>query len=150
MPLPRTEAVVEDGIDRKLHIGAQVYVSVAGEVRSDLALGEARAGVPLTTDSLMLWMSSVKPVAAIATLQLLERGLLELDDPVHRHLPEFGANGKEAVTVRHVLTHTGGFPNVALQWSATPWDSILAEICAAPLEPDWIPGERCAYHVASG
>lgn len=148
--LPRTRAVIERGVEDGTHIGAQVYASVAGRVRADLAVGEARRGVALAPDSLMLWMSSVKPVAAVAVLQLRERGLVELDDAVCRHLPEFAAGGKEGVTLRHVLTHTGGFPAVAVQWSAAPWDEILAEICAAPLAPGWVPGERSAYHVASG
>lgn len=148
--LQRTRAVIEQGCAERLHIGAQVYASIGGAVRADLALGEARAGVALTTDSLMLWMSSVKPVTTAALLQLRERRLLDLDDPVCRSIPEFAAGGKESVTLRHVLTHTGGFPAVGLQWSATPWDDILAEICAAPLEAGWVPGGRCAYHVASG
>ena len=80
----------------------------------------------------------------------LRRGLLQLDDPVCRHLPEFGVGGKDAVTIRHVLTHTGGFPAVAVQWSDAPWDEILAEICATPLSANWVPGERAAYHIASG
>lgn len=147
---PRTTAVLEQGLRERRHIGAQVYASIGGAARVDLALGEARRGVALTPDSLMLWMSSVKPVTAAAVLQLRERGLLQLDDRVCRYIPEFAAGGKALVTIRHVLTHTGGFPHVGLQWSAAPWDEIIAEICAAPLEADWVPGERCAYHVASG
>jgi len=148
--LSRTCAVIEQRLEEGLHIGAQVYASIDGVVRADLALGEARRSVALTPDSVMLWMSAVKPIAAAAALQLRERGLLQLDDPVCRHIPEFATGGKQTVTLRHVLTHTGGFPNVGLPWSAAPWDDLIAEICAAPLEPDWVPGERCAYHVASG
>lgn len=133
-----------------LHIGAQLYASIEGQPIADLAFGEARRGEPLRPDHLMLWMSSVKPVAPIALLQQMERGRLELDDPVARHLPEFAAGGKERVTLRHVLTHTGGFPKAAFAWSRAPWDEILAGICAAPIEDGWIPGERAAYHVASG
>jgi CubicO group peptidase (beta-lactamase class C family) len=148
--VPRALAVIERGVRERIHIGAQLYASLNGTVYADMAVGEARRGVALTADSLMLWMSSVKPVTAAAVLQLGERGLLALDDPVCRHLPEFAAHGKAAVTIRHVLTHTGGFPNVAVHWSTAPWDQIVAEICAAPLLPDWVPGARAAYHVASG
>ena len=116
MTLSRTRAVIEDGMRRRLHVGAQVYASVHGEVRADFALGEAREGVPLRPDSLMLWMSSVKPVAAIAILQLVERRLIDLDDRIAQHIPEFAAGGKDGVRVRHVLTHTGGFPTVGLQF----------------------------------
>jgi CubicO group peptidase (beta-lactamase class C family) len=148
--LPRTCAVIEQGRREGLHIGAQVYASIGGAVQADLVLGEARRGVALAPDSIVLWMSSVKPVTAVAVLQLQERGQLELDDPICRHVPEFAAGGKQAVTLRHVLTHTGGFPGIGVQWSAAPWDELIAEICAAPLVPGWVPGERCAYHVASG
>jgi CubicO group peptidase (beta-lactamase class C family) len=148
--LPRTGAVIDRGRREGLHIGAQVYVEQAGVVRADLAFGEARHGIALTSDSLMLWMSAVKPVAAVAVLQLLERGRLALDDPIARHIPEFAAAGKQSVSVRHVLTHSGGFPNVGVGWSTAAWDDLIAEICAAPLEAGWVPGARCAYHVASG
>ncbi len=104
----------------------------------------------MRSDHLMLWMSSVKPVTAIAIAQMWERGLLSIDDPVARHIPEFAVNGKAAITIRHVLTHTGGFPKAALQWSDAPWDNVVAEICAGPIEAGWIPGQTAGYHVACG
>ena len=66
--LPGTLAVIERGRCEGAHIGAQVYAELAGTVRADLAVGEARRGVALARDSLMLWMSAVKPVAAVAIL----------------------------------------------------------------------------------
>jgi CubicO group peptidase (beta-lactamase class C family) len=45
-------------------------------------------------------------------LLLIERGLLELDAPVARYWPAFGAAGKEGVLVRHVLSHTAGVPGL--------------------------------------
>jgi CubicO group peptidase (beta-lactamase class C family) len=148
--LERAAAVIEDGIKARLHLGAQLYVSRDGRTVGDLAFGEAREGFAMRPDTLMLWMSSIKPITAVAIAQMWERGKLDLDDAVARHIPEFGTNGKERVTIRHVLTHTGGFPRAVLPWSADPWEKIVAELCAAPLEPGWIPGERMGYHVASG
>ncbi|MDQ1476654.1 MAG: hypothetical protein QOE62_1883, partial [Actinomycetota bacterium] len=58
--------VLERGIDEGTHIGAQLYVSHRGAVVVDRALGDARAGVPMTTDTLMNWFSMTKPVTAIA------------------------------------------------------------------------------------
>jgi CubicO group peptidase (beta-lactamase class C family) len=140
---------IEDGITQRLHIGAQLYVSRAGQVVVDTAVGEARAGLPLRPDSLMLWMSCSKFAVPIAILQQWERGRLSLDDRVAEHIPEFGCHGKAAITLRHVLTHTGGFRNVIHHWSTTPWDDIIAEICAVQIEDGWIPGRRAGYHVAS-
>lgn len=148
--LQSAAAVIEKGIASRLHLGAQLYVSHKGNTVGDLAFGEARDGVPMRPDTLMLWMSSVKPVTAIAIAQMWERGKLDLDDAVARHIPEFAQNGKERVAIRHVLTHTGGFPAAVLQWSSDSWDKIIAELCAAPLAPGWVPGERMGYHVASG
>lgn len=107
--LERARTVIEDGIKARLHLGAQLYVSRDGKTVGDLAFGEAREGVAMRPDTLMLWMSSVKPITAVAIAQMWERGKLDLDDPVARHIPEFCAKGKERVTIRHVLTHTGGF-----------------------------------------
>ena len=148
--MERASKIIEDGIKARLHLGAQLYVSREGRTIADLAFGEAREGVPMRPDTLMLWMSSVKPITAVAIAQMWERGKLGLDDLVARHIPEFGCKGKERVTIRHVLTHTGGFPAAVLMWSADPWEKIIAQLCDAPLAPGWVPGEKMGYHVASG
>jgi len=97
----------------------------------------------------MLWMSSTKPVAAVAICQLWERGRLELDDPVARHIPEFAQGGKERVTVRHLLTHTGGVRMLATGWPEAGWEGTVARVCAQRLEPRWEPGRKAGYHLAS-
>ena len=109
MTLDRAANIVESGIERGLHIGAQLYVSQGGKQVADLAFGLAREGIPMTPDTIMLWMSSTKPITAIAIGQIWERGKIALDDPVAKYIPAFGARGKESITIRHVLTHTGGF-----------------------------------------
>jgi CubicO group peptidase (beta-lactamase class C family) len=149
--LPRTLPVIHRGMAEGDHVGAQVYVSRGGGVVADVALGRARSApdVPMRAESLCLWLSATKPVAAVAITQLWERGLLELDDPVARHLPPFAARGKEAVTVRHLLTHTGGFRALAGNWEDRPWDEIIAAVCDARLEPDWVPGRKAGYHLAT-
>ncbi len=147
--LPRTRQVLEDGIAQGLHPGAQLYVSLRGELIADWALGHARPDVPMTTGTLLKWMSTTKPLTAIAIAQLWEQGQLDWDDPVAAHLPAFASHGKQAVTIRHLLTHTAGFPTHPVRWPQASWDEIIADICAAPLLPDWTPGQRAAYHMAS-
>lgn len=146
---PRTVAAIEDGFGAGLHLGAQVYVSQGGEARADFALGEAQRGVPMTTDTLLLWQSCTKPLVAVAAGRLWERGLLDWDDPVAKHIPEFGENGKEGVTLRHILTHTAGFRYVLLRWFSQTWEENFQRLCAAPLEPGWVPGEKAGYHPAT-
>jgi len=144
--LPETLAALDAGRRRGLHLGAQLFVSVAGRTIADLAVGEARLGEPLTPEHLMLWLSSSKPVTAIVVAQLWEQGALELDDPVAAHWPEFAAGGKERVTIRHLLTHTGGLRMPRVGWPEEPWEAIVARVAARKLEPGWVPGEKAGYH----
>jgi len=94
----------------------------------------------------MLWLSSGKPVTAVAVGRLWEAGELELDDPVQRFVPEFGTNGKEEITIRHLLTHTAGVRAIDLGWPRSSWDEVLARLCDKKVEPRWIPGRRAGYH----
>ena len=149
MSLVQAQALLEEGIAQGLHLGGQLYVSHDGEVVADLAVGESRPGRRLREDDLMLWLSSTKPVAAVAIAQLWERQRLGLDDRITAHLSEFSAGGKEAITVRHLLTHTGGFRLLDVGWPRESWEAILARICAARREPRWTPGEKAGYHTAS-
>lgn len=158
--LPRTREVLERGIAEGLHLGAQVYVSrrrydsAAGRASesgtsTQAVLGERAPGEAMTADTLMLWLSSTKPVAAVALAQLWQRGLLELDDPIARHVPEFGARGKDRITLRHALTHTGGFRLLSFGWPQASWDEIIDNICRARPEPGWEPGHKAGYHMSS-
>lgn len=66
---------------------------------------------PVTQQSRFDMASLTKVVATTtATMKLYESGLLALDDTVSHYLPAFGQNGKEAVTIHHLLTHTAGLP----------------------------------------
>ncbi len=152
--LQRTRETLESGIDEGLHLGAQVYVSRCDDdgrpiASRELVLGERAPGEPMTADTLMLWLSSTKPVAAVALGQLWERDLFDLDDPIARHIPEFGEHGKDVITVRHALTHTGGFRMFNFGWPEEPWDEIIRNICRARPEPRWTPGKDAGYHMAS-
>lgn len=134
----RTQQTLADSIAAGLHTGAQVYVSVRGQAVADFTVGDAPTVMP--------WLSAGKPVAAVAIAQLRERGQLDWEDPVVRFIPEFG---KPAVTLRHLLTHTGGFRFIRREWTTEAWDEIIAEICAAPLDAGWIPGRKAGYHLES-
>ena len=152
--LPRTRETLAAGIEQGLHLGAQLYVSLGaggeGELRSaDLVIGERSVGQAMTPETVMLWLSSTKPVTAVAVAQLWQRGLVDLDDSIARYIPEFGAHGKERITLRHVLTHTGGIRLLNVGWPEASWDEIIATICEARPEPRWIPGEKAGYHLAS-
>lgn len=156
--LPRTAALLDEALEQRQAIGAQVYVSLNGRTLVNAACGEARPGVPMTTKTLMPWYSNSKIATSAAALIMWERGAFDLDDPVVRCIPEFAANGKERITIRHLLTHTAGilaadraFPALRIPERpkgslAETWKAIMDFICAIEPEPDWEPGKRAAYH----
>jgi len=153
--LPRTTKVITDGIGSGLHLGAQIYVSLDGRVLGRGALGEARAGVPMTPDNLVIWFSMTKATVAVSVAKLWERGLIDLDARVADYVPEFGVNGKQDITVRHCLTHTGGFRGgdgvvSAAKEPMANWEEVIAGICKVPLENGWVPGEHAGYHLGCG
>jgi CubicO group peptidase (beta-lactamase class C family) len=131
------------------HDGAQCYVSRHGEVLLDASVGESRPGRALEPDDLMLLYSAGKPLTVVAVLRLWEQGKLGLDDRVGDYVDGWGA-GKERCTIRHVLTHTGGFPNAdaGLFDRDVPYDEVVAAIAASPAL--WEPGTDAAYHPSSG
>lgn len=147
--LPETARILQEGIDARLHKGVQIYVSVDAKIAADAALGEASPGVPMTGDTLTLWLSAGKPLTAAAVAQLCEKGLLDWDDAVARHIPEFQQGGKARITIRHLLTHTGGFRDADAGWPESNWESVIQRICEAPIEVDWTPGERAGYHTST-
>ena len=144
--LARTLERVLAGLEAGLHLGAQLFVWHDGQIVADWAVGESRPGVPFTPETLVLWLSSTKPVVAALALQLRDAGQLDLDQPVAEYLGEFAAAGKAGVTLRHLLTHTSGFRWVELGWPRTTWPQIIARLSAARLERGWVPGEKAGYH----
>ena len=83
--------------------------------------------------------------ASIAIAQLVEGDRVGLDDPVADFIPEFAQHDKQAVTLRHLLTHTAGLRFVETGWPQTTWSEIIERICQTRLEPAWIPGKRARY-----
>lgn len=140
---------VQQGIAAGLHSGAQLYVSRSGEPIVDTAVGEARPGEPMTPEHLVPWYSAGKPATAIAVAQQWEAGALDFDDSVAAHVPEFAQHGKDAITIRHLLTHTGGFRAEPYSFPEDDWDTIIAKLCAMRPEPRWTPGEKAGYHPLS-
>ena len=92
--------------------------------------------------------SITKPIVCAAAALLLERGLFDLDDPLAMHMPEFAANGKGGVLIRHLFTHTSGLPdmlpeNEELRRRQAPLSEFVAGVCAQPLLFE--PGSRVSY-----
>lgn len=147
--LPRIARMLQDGIEAGAFLGAQLALSLQGR-EIDLCLGEAAPDVAMTPDHLLPWLSAGKPLTALAWAQLWEQALVDLDDRVIGCLPEFGVRGKDSITYRHLLTHTGGFRCIVdVETSGPDWDSDLQRVCQARLESKWVPGRRAAYQARS-
>lgn len=144
----RLDAIVEEAIARDEIPGAVLVVGHEGKIIHRKAYG-ARAVLPqreaMTVDTIFDLASLTKPLAtASSVMVLLERGMLRLDDPVARYLPEFAASGKEQVTLRHLLTHTGGLrpvPRLPEGWKGS--EAVLRAIYDDSLV--WPPGLRFMY-----
>ena len=147
--LPRTLGALERGRSEGLHTGAQLYVSLHGKTLVDAALGEARPGIEMRPDTLTPWLSSGKPITAVAIAQQVERGSLAWDTPVASVVPEFAEGGKQGITLRHLLTHTAGFRGADKLPPDLTWDETIAHICQTPLEDGWIPGAKAGYQMFS-
>ena len=104
--------VVHEGIERKHMPGAVVLVGLRGKIVYSRAFGHKQlkpTEAEMTTDTLFDMASITKPVAtATSIMKLVEQGKVHLRDPVAKYIPEFGAGGKEKITVFHLLTHQGG------------------------------------------
>jgi len=147
--LHRTFDDLDSGIRSGIHLGGQIYVSRAGKIIADHAFGDARETQPMTPEHLMWWLSSGKPVTAVAFAQLWEQGLFGLDDLVADHVPGFGQGGKQSITLRHLLTHTAGIRMLGVGWPEVEWDESIRRISARKLEPGWQPGQKAGYHTES-
>ncbi|MDB4614369.1 beta-lactamase family protein [bacterium] len=141
---PRLHAEIERGFERKLHRGLQLYVSLNGQIVVDYAVGEARPDQPMTTNTINRWLSSGKPITAVAIAILKQQGSIDWSDPVKQHLPEFAG---EQITIKNLLNHTSGLPKVELGWPDRPWADIIAAVCET--RPEAAPGSIAAYQPAA-
>ncbi|WP_030583449.1 EstA family serine hydrolase [Streptomyces anulatus] len=145
------EAFEENFADRG-ELGAAVTVLVDGEAVVDLWGGWADAARtrPWKRDTLVNVWSTGKGPTALCAHVLADRGLLDLDAPVAVYWPEFAANGKESVLVRHLLSHRSGVagPDTPLTLDELyDWETACARLAATA--PWWEPGTRSGYHAIS-
>jgi CubicO group peptidase (beta-lactamase class C family) len=121
-------------------VGAAVCVYRGGEPVVDLwgGLADRAAGRPWQRDTTGLVFSATKGVTAIVVHALVERGVLALDAPVARWWPEFAAAGKDAITLRDVLTHRAGLATVDGTFTleqVLAWEPVVEALAAQPIDP---------------
>jgi len=139
--------VVEEAIRAGNIPGAVVRVGNQGRVVYRRAFGD-RALVPeklpMNPDTIFDVASLTKVVATTtALMQLVERGRLRIEDPATAYWPEFKGNGKERITVRHLLTHYSGLRDVNNSQKRSAYDATLKMIASG--KPIAAPGTRFQY-----
>ncbi|CAG8014188.1 unnamed protein product [Penicillium olsonii] len=133
-------------------LGASLCVNHHGKTVLDLWGGytNEEKSIEWTRDTLAPVWSSSKLVTNLAALMLVDRGLLDLDANVALYWPEFAANGKESITVRHILSHTAGVSGWdCLTTMSFLYDHDLSAAKLAEQKPWWEPGTASGYHAIS-
>jgi len=131
-------------VDEGIVPSCQLAIAENGDVVESVTLGDPVAG----DDTRYVIFSCTKALVASAVWQLLAEGSIRLEDRVAEHIPEFGENGKDIVTVEQVLLHTSGFPRAPL--GPPKWLMREARLAAfATWRLNWEPGTRFEYHATS-
>jgi CubicO group peptidase (beta-lactamase class C family) len=126
----RVSGCLADAVSTERLVGGVVLVKKHGGavVEAAAGLADREAGRKMTAETIFRHSSFTKPIVAAATMALIERGVIELDTPVTRWLPEFRPklpNGDEArIDVRHLLTHTAGLGYRMLQPAGGTYERV--------------------------
>lgn len=131
------------GASVALVVGSDVVEAASGVLNT-------RTGTPVTPASLFQIQSITKVFTATLVMQLVDDGLVQLDEPVRTHLPEFRTADEAAsagITVRHLLTHTGGFEGDLWQPTTSGPDALdrFVRDLVRHAPQHSAPGERWAY-----
>src|SRR5205809_2826504 len=142
------DAVIQTSIEKKELPGAVVLVARHGRVVWRKAYG-ARAVEPqreaMTADTIFDLASLTKIVATATSIMILiERGQLRLADPVVKFVPEIKGEGRDAITIEQLLTHTSGFaPDFDLRERWAGYAEAMKHLYREPLRNQ--PGARFVY-----
>ena len=147
----RVLELVEDWCARDLLPGAGLCVVRGEQTTGTHLFGRQQVAMqspPIRQDAIFLIASITKPMVGAGVLKLAEQGRLTLDERVEEYLPGFGRNSKHQITLRHLLTHTSGLPdmlpnNRELRVAHAPMSAFIEGISA--LKPDFPAGRGVQY-----
>src|SRR6266566_3187362 len=146
--LARMDSIIRESIEKKELPGAVVLVARHGRVVWRKAYG-ARAVEPqreaMTTNTIFDLASLTKILATAASIMILvERGEVRLGDPVVKFIPEMKGDGRDAITIEQLLTHTAGFaPDFDLRERWSGYEEAMKHLYREPLRTQ--PGARFVY-----
>jgi CubicO group peptidase (beta-lactamase class C family) len=138
--------------------GSSFYVVRDGRtvVADHLGEQDADAHVPVDADTIYHWASITKTMTGVAIMQLRDRGLLSLDDPIVLHVPELAAvhnphGDTGAITLRQLMSHSAGFRSGTWPWRDHDWQPFEPKgwsqlVAMLPYtQVDFKPGSRFGY-----
>jgi CubicO group peptidase (beta-lactamase class C family) len=130
-------------------LGASVALTLDGEMVVDVRGGwaDVERTAPRAEDTITNVWSTTKTMTSLCALVLVERGELDVFAPVAKYWPEFAANGKEGIEVRHLMSHTSGVSGWAqpvVVEDVYDWEKSTSMLAAQ--EPWWEPGTASGYH----
>ena len=137
----------QDMLNEGLHPGAQLAVFKNGELVLELAGGiTGPSGESVTLDTLFQIRSVTKALAAMVMLVLHDLGRFSFNDPVAKHWPEFGKNGKASITISHIMSHRAGIPDGPRIQPHFWKDRKAVAEAVEKMRPIWPPGSTTGYH----
>lgn len=142
----------ENNFENSSEVGACFAATLEGEVVVDIWAGhrDAAKTLPWEEDTIISVASTTKTMTFLCALMLADRGQLDLDAPVARYWPEFAAEGKEGVLVKHCLSHSAGLPGFSRPFGVEEmcdWDTACADLAGQATW--WEPGTQSAYHMVT-
>ncbi|MDA2892200.1 serine hydrolase [Mycolicibacterium sp. BiH015] len=150
---PAFEPVV-DLVAEKLRDGTETGVSLAVDIDGELVVDlwggfrDVTRSQPWHRNSVTNVWSITKCVTSLAALLLVDSEELDIYSPVSRYWPAFGSHGKQAIEVRHLLSHTSGVSGLAQPATLEHlYDVRAAAARMAAQPPWWPPGTASGYHI---
>jgi serine-type D-Ala-D-Ala carboxypeptidase len=132
---------IQGWVDRQYYPGAGLLAAKDNQVIYERCFGE------FTPDTVVLIASSGKWLAAATIMSLVEDGIITLDDPASKWLPEFKDDPKGIGTIRQMLSHTSGYrPYQPNDKPVDKYQTVAESVeHIVPLPPVYKPGERFDY-----
>ncbi len=146
----------EDGLKRNGIVGSSLILIRNGEVVVHDNYGRQSDTEAVNDNTTYHWASVTKTFTGIAIMQLRDRGLLSLDDPLIKYIPELAAvhdkyGSVSAITIREAMSHSSGFRDATWPWrdqewqpfEPTEWSQIVAMLPYTDIR--FKPGTRYSY-----
>ncbi|KAI1125690.1 beta-lactamase [Nemania abortiva] len=145
-------SLFEEAVASGSEVGASFAVNIDGEDVIDLWGGfvDQERTKPWNEDTIVNVWSSTKCLASLVVLKLVDQGIVDVDEKVSKYWPEFAANGKQDILVRHLLSHASGLSGWEKPVTAEDiCDLEKAAGLLAEQAPWWEPGTATGYHSIS-